>query len=87
MEDTLRELLWQVLQKLESVLILVLMEDTLRVKKLTIYQISQSLNPCFNGRYSQSPKFFENEDDVDVLILVLMEDTLRGPKLIIKTKS
>ena len=54
MEDTLRELLWQVLQKLESVLILVLMEDTLRVKKLTIYQISQSLNPCFNGRYSQS---------------------------------
>ena len=64
------------------------MEDTLRVlTKNWRKNHGKSLNPCFNGRYSQSPKFFENEDDVDVLILVLMEDTLRGPKLIIKTKS
>ena len=77
MEDTLRELLWQVLQKLESVLILVLMEDTLRVKKLTIYQISQSLNPCFNGRYSQRLNNNSYATVQWVLILVLMEDTLR----------
>ena len=37
-----------------------------------------SLNPCFNGRYSQSgslrkPNILSN----NVLILVLMEDTLR----------
>ena len=55
------------------------MEDTLRVlTKNWRKNHGKSLNPCFNGRYSQSPKFFENEDDVDVLILVLMEDTLRG---------
>ena len=35
--------------------ILVLMEDTLRVIKFMkiLYQ-NRSLNPCFNGRYSQS---------------------------------
>ena len=31
------------------------MEDTLRVeKKSIIEQLIKSLNPCFNGRYSQS---------------------------------
>ena len=37
------------------VLILVLMEDTLRVYRLTyLAYIIDCLNPCFNGRYSQS---------------------------------
>ena len=36
------------------VLILVLMEDTLRVLLIIlIITIMESLNPCFNGRYSQ----------------------------------
>ena len=53
------------------------MEDTLRVRDIVSDSCDLSLNPCFNGRYSQ-----RNEDDVDleaafVLILVLMEDTLR----------
>ena len=39
-----------------AVLILVLMEDTLRAPGLKAQQNSwaTSLNPCFNGRYSQS---------------------------------
>ena len=40
------------------VLILVLMEDTLREhKKYTMLQIC-GLNPCFNGRYSQRAKTY-----------------------------
>ena len=36
------------------VLILVLMEDTLReLKQIDIMTKSECLNPCFNGRYSQ----------------------------------
>ena len=35
------------------------------------------LNPCFNGRYSQSKQEFALIDSNKVLILVLMEDTLR----------
>ena len=52
------------------------MEDTLWAIHFINHLIIYSLNPCFNGRYSLSPKYFENEDNVDVLILVLMEDTL-----------
>ena len=64
------------------------MEDTLRVlTKNWRKNHGKSLNPCFNGRYSQSPKFFENEDDVDVLILVLMEDTLRAAKAAFEGKQ
>ena len=37
-----------------QVLILVLMEDTLRVDILQEDVVSGRLNPCFNGRYSQS---------------------------------
>ena len=53
MEDTLR-----VNQKTFalfkiSVLILVLMEDTLRELKERQIKIYHYLNPCFNGRYSQ----------------------------------
>ena len=36
-----------------TVLILVLMEDTLRVYLIITIHILWSLNPCFNGRYSQ----------------------------------
>ena len=35
------------------------------------------LNPCFNGRYSQSFAAFKKLVKENVLILVLMEDTLR----------
>ena len=39
----------------EGVLILVLMEDTLRESSLPAQLVLPlSLNPCFNGRYSQS---------------------------------
>ena len=39
----------------------------------------ESLNPCFNGRYSQSNlKGSAWTGCLIVLILVLMEDTLRG---------
>ena len=55
------------------------MEDTLRVlwRQLTVSE-SHCLNPCFNGRYSQSLKFTIMNKFGKVLILVLMEDTLRG---------
>ena len=46
-------------QNIFAVLILVLMEDTLRV--LLTCQVSVAcvcLNPCFNGRYSQSPSIY-----------------------------
>ena len=39
-----------------QVLILVLMEDTLRVTFYTLQNEKESLNPCFNGRYSQRAK-------------------------------
>ena len=79
MEDTLRDL--RVHSKLiySLVLILVLMEDTLRAaaksKRIIFWD---GLNPCFNGRYSQSNADGERIlDAAGVLILVLMEDTLR----------
>ena len=53
MEDTLRVFLNQEAFSI-FVLILVLMEDTLR--DLSEFNMSEDagLNPCFNGRYSQS---------------------------------
>ena len=54
MEDTLRESELNFNGGLNSVLILVLMEDTLRA--IQIYPSHEKiscLNPCFNGRYSQ----------------------------------
>ena len=53
MEDTLREDMKASTKIAAIVLILVLMEDTLRVKVALLWRIL-SLNPCFNGRYSQS---------------------------------
>ena len=57
MEDTLRVETWVKKEDTATVLILVLMEDTLREKFGSKIQ-KTSLNPCFNGRYSQSKKKF-----------------------------
>ena len=55
MEDTLREDMKASTKIAAIVLILVLMEDTLRVKGISKdMHLPLSLNPCFNGRYSQS---------------------------------
>ena len=56
MEDTLRDCQKSKEQQfvLHLVLILVLMEDTLRdVLQIKFKMQYFSLNPCFNGRYSQ----------------------------------
>ena len=54
------------------------MEDTLRVNDYSLQSVcNESLNPCFNGRYSQSRLFNSKPWNMGVLILVLMEDTLR----------
>ena len=54
------------------------MEDTLRGRiNSFMLQLFISLNPCFNGRYSQSDSFVIRIILFMVLILVLMEDTLR----------
>ena len=55
MEDTLRVSYICGSKAIDVVLILVLMEDTLRVSLISFKRMSlQGLNPCFNGRYSQS---------------------------------
>ena len=78
MEDTLRVYLRTCSTLLFLVLILVLMEDTLRVCWLSSYcYFCFSLNPCFNGRYSQRYIIRLLAMIPTVLILVLMEDTLR----------
>ena len=57
MEDTLRGLSYLAYLIDYQVLILVLMEDTLRVRrKKAIRRKDVRLNPCFNGRYSQSQR-------------------------------
>ena len=79
MEDTLRGQERHHLEKYRhKVLILVLMEDTLRDYKHSYSsEFGRSLNPCFNGRYSQSKNVTVLKNIATVLILVLMEDTLR----------
>ena len=55
------------------------MEDTLREAELRRQKsVTGCLNPCFNGRYSQSTRRRVSEKVPEVLILVLMEDTLRA---------
>ena len=55
MEDTLGVFLSVATQPIFSVLILVLMEDTLGgAKKFARVLRLSSLNPCSNGRYSRS---------------------------------
>ena len=57
MEDTLREVQKEKVFIKLQVLILVLMEDTLRALTTNEKETRKSsLNPCFNGRYSQSAK-------------------------------
>ena|GEM_PF-1399333 len=54
------------------------MEDTLRViGPASVNTDTKRLNPCFNGRYSQSDYIIIPNGNFSVLILVLMEDTLR----------
>ena len=55
MEDTLRDMGENEKACLKAVLILVLMEDTLRDNEANdVVRARIGLNPCFNGRYSQS---------------------------------
>ena len=59
MEDALRALHQRKNQRNESVLILVLMEDALRVGVLGRTRLSDAcLNPCSNGRCSASCGWF-----------------------------
>ena len=46
-----------------TVLILVLMEDTLGGKYLTVRDVLERLNPCFNGRYSRRNWVITNESE------------------------
>ena len=66
MEDTLREAIVRNEGPFVVVLILVLMEDTLREIIYSTRRIWKlCLNPCFNGRYSQSARVaasFTNPD-------------------------
>ena len=62
----------------KEVLILIIMEDTLRgginiLLNITILR----LNPYYNGRYSTSIKYTQNLIQLPkVLILIIVEDTL-----------
>ena len=60
MEDTLRAISTLSFSNKLSVLILVLMEDTLRGshRSFRYHYQTFSLNPCFNGRYSQRAKTY-----------------------------
>ena len=80
MEDALRETQSKEKQTEYTVLILVLMEDALRVESETEATApGASLNPCSNGRCSASyPNLLHHPRSLHVLILVLMEDALRG---------
>ena len=70
------------------VLILVLMEDTLRELEGQDRKPGlRCLNPCFNGRYSQSIKRQFMAALKIVLILVLMEDTLRENSVVYLRKT
>ena len=60
MEDTLRVKTKSVMYLLIMVLILVLMEDTLRAVALYVLITTSGLNPCFNGRYSQRRMYRAN---------------------------
>ena len=56
------------------------MEDTHRAVNVGFAEVPYSLNPCSNGRYSQSLCYKQSSQSLRggmVLILVLMEDTHR----------
>ena len=78
MEDTHRDIGSWTKSCLLVVLILVLMEDTHRDRERTYLRwYRKGLNPCSNGRYSQSLNSDVANIATNVLILVLMEDTHR----------
>ena len=62
---------------LPIVLILVLVEHTLRGAKALNRTCWERLNPCFSGTYSQSICAVIHWRSLAVLILVLVEHTLR----------
>ena len=67
------------MDKWTNVLILVLMERYSQSSQVgAVNETNVCLNPCSNGRYSQSGKPEMAIRVHIVLILVLMEDTLRG---------
>ena len=59
------------------------MEDTHWEDSIdTIVEVDEnSLNPCFNGRYSLRVQIISDYKALRVLILVLMEDTHWGNKI------
>ena len=64
MEDTLRVFLRTLFLRHLEVLILVLMEDTLRVRVEDPKNLLRCLNPCFNGRYSQRLELLKKGKEV-----------------------
>ena len=78
MEDTLGEGSVSLNEYItHTVLILVLMEDTLGDHSSSSWHDNYRLNPCSNGRYSRrSISNLSKSMFAKVLILVLMEDTL-----------
>ena len=64
------------LRQRNVVLILVVMEDGLRLAMLES-TASTGLNPCCNGRWSQTKALKQCFPNFTVLILVVMEDGLR----------
>mgnify|MGYP006988827135 CR=1 FL=1 len=78
MEDGLRLLESSMRAFLDVVLILVVMEDGLRPYCQLLWGgISKGLNPCCNGRWSQTGRQLIIRIIQSVLILVVMEDGLR----------
>ena len=77
MEDTIRDIIRVIAMIPTLVLILVLMEDTIRDFNYYNYGKEECLNPCFNGRYYQREEITMVTQLTKVLILVLMEDTIR----------
>ena len=70
---------YELQRRTQKVLILVLMEDGLGLSRWSFSTTrAQSLNPCFNGRWSRTDGCLRLDCPEDVLILVLMEDGL-GP--------
>ena len=70
------------------VLILIIMEDTLRDNlSPEDRQSKRGLNPYYNGRYSPSAFLtFTKFSNPQVLILIIMEDTLRENLGVMKDK-
>ena len=78
MEDTLRAELLSFLKGLLPVLILVLMEDTLRVKQYLLRLVAAVLILVLMEDTLRVATLTRASYCIEVLILVLMEDTLRG---------